>query len=241
MDPQQNVQRDLLTDGYFAQMFGPQVAEEYHTFLLKREPGQIGQIQPQTDVTGTGAFFAPPPPGSQARASGQHGWVIDHAVRDTSLVIRQKIWAPKNPSDKKRRVDHASEGLHPPIFFVHKNGRDLGLPLIEAAGGDCMRLRDADQVAPVGSSVHAEIRINVSSIFNIHSAELMVKVPYPSQWRGYAYLDWHKQISIQRQKQDQTQPKEAISLETFAKHVATKTKDFMEVILILLSKRSPGI
>ncbi len=69
----------------------------------------------------------------------------------------------------------------------------------------------------------------------------MVKVSYPSQWCGYAYLDWNKQIMIQRQKQDQTQPKETISLETFAKHVATKTKDFMEVILILLSKRSPGI
>jgi hypothetical protein len=241
MDSQKNVERDLLTDGYLTQMFGPQVAEEYHTFMLRGEPGQIGQIQRQTDVTGAGAFFAPPPPGSQVMASGQHGLVIDLAIKPTGLVIRQKLWAPKNPSDKKRWVDHASEELHPPIFFVHKNGQDLGLPLIEAAAGDCMRLRDADKSAPVGSSVHARIRINVSSIFNIHSAELMVKVSYPSQWCGYAYLNWSKQISIQRQMQAQTQPNETIKLETFAKHVAKTTKDFMEVILIPLSKRSPGI
>ena len=59
----------------------------------------------------------------------------------------------------------------------------------------------------------------------------MVKV-YPSQWCGYVYLDWNEQISIQKQ----TQPREIISLETFAKHVAKKTLKFMEVILILLSK-----
>ncbi len=235
MGPQQNVQRhDLLINGYIAQMFTPGVAEEYHTFLLRREPGQIGEIQRQTDVTGTGAFFAPPPPGSQVMASSPHGWVIDHAIRNTGPVIRQKIWAPKNQSDKIRWVYHANEGLHPPIFFVHKDGLGLGLPLVKAAGGDCMCLQGGGQAALVGSSVHAQIRINVSSIFNIHSPELMVKVSYPSQWCGY--LDWSDQILIQ----SQTQPRQTISLEKFARHLATKTQKFM-VILILLSKRSPVI
>ena len=59
----------------------------------------------------------------------------------------------------------------------------------------------------------------------------MVKV-YPSQWCGYEHLDRNEQISIQKQ----TQPREIISLETFAKHVAKKTLKFMEVILILLLK-----
>ena len=219
MDQQQNVQRhgDLCIDGYISQMFDPRVADEYHVSLLRREPGQI---QLETDVAGTGAFLATPPPGS---TSGQHGWVVDYAVKDTGPVIRQKLWAPKKSSDKLRWVDH--EQLHPPIFFIHKNGRDLGLPLKEAAGGNCMRLRGAEEAAPVGSRAHAQIRINVSLISGVHSPELMVKV-YPSQWCGYAHLDWNEQISIQKQ----TQPRETISLETFAKHVARKTLKFMEVI-----------
>ncbi|KAF8482276.1 hypothetical protein F5888DRAFT_1808755 [Russula emetica] len=203
IEQQQNVQRDLCIDGYIAQTFDPRVAREYLVSLLKREPGEI---QLQADVAGTGAFLATPPPGP---TSGQHSWVIDYAVRNIGPVIRQIIWTPKKSSDKLRWVGH--EQLHPPIFFIHKNGRDLGLPLTEAAGGDCMRLRGAEEAAPVGSSAHAQIRIN---------------------WCGYVYLDWSEQISIQKQ----TQPRERISLETFAKHVAKKTVKFMEVVLILLPR-----
>ncbi|KAN0107453.1 hypothetical protein V8E52_010130 [Russula decolorans] len=194
MDHQQQhtVQRDLCIDGYIAQMFGPQAAQKYHV-SLRREPGQT---QLQADVAGTDAFLATPLPGP---TSGQHGWVTDYAVKDRGPVIRQKIWTPKKESDKRRWVDH--DQLHPPIFFIHKDGKDLGLPLMDAAGGDCRCLRGAEETAPVGTSAHAEIRIN---------------------WCGY--LDWSRQILIQRQ----TQPKETISLETFAKNVAKKTKDFME-------------
>jgi hypothetical protein len=167
MDPQQNVQPDLYIDGYIAQMFDPQAAERYHASLL-REPGQI---QLQADVAGTSAFLAtPPPPGATVN---QPSWVIDYAVRDRGPVIRQKIWAPKKSSDRLRWVEH--DQLHPPIFFSHKNGRDLGLPLKDAAGGDCLCLLGAEDAAPVGSSAHAQIRINVSSIFGVHSPELMVR------------------------------------------------------------------
>ena len=225
MDQQQNVQRDLCIDGYIAQMFGPQAAQKYHVSL----GGEPGQIQLQADVAGTDAltrpFLATPPPGA---TTGQHDWVIDYTVIDRGPVIRQKIWAPKKEADKLRWVDH--EQLHPPIFFIHKDGNGPGLPLKDVAGGDCRRLRGAEETAPVGTSAHAQIRINVSSIFCVHSPELMVKV-YSSQWCGYVYLDWSDQISIQKQ----TQPRETISLETFAKHVAKKTLKFMEVILILLS------
>ena len=219
-DQQQNFQRDLCIDGYISQMFGPRAAQEYVS-LLRREPGQI---QLQADVAGTDAFLATPPPGP---TFGQHGWVIDYAVIDRGPVIRQKIWAPKKSSDKLRWVEH--EQLHPPIFFIHKKSQGLGLPLTEAAGGNCMCLQGAEDTAPVGNSAHAQIRINVRSIFCVHGPGLMVKV-YPSQWCGYVYLDWSDQISIQKQ----TQPRETISLETFAKHVAKKTLKFMEVILILL-------
>jgi len=175
MDQQQNVQRDLCIDGYIAQMFDPQAAEEYHLSLLRREPGQI---QLQADVAGTGAFLATPPPGL---TFGQHDWVIDHAVRDTGPVIRQKIWEPKKSSDKLRWVDH--EQLHPPIFFIHKNGRDLGLPLKNAAGGNCMCLRGAEEAAPVGTSAHAQIRINVSLNFGVHSPETDGEcIPFAVVW-----------------------------------------------------------
>ena len=78
-------------------------------------------------------------------------------------MIRQKIWAPKKSSDKLRWVDY--EQLHPPIFFIHENGQDLGLPLKGAAGGNCMCLRGAEEAAPIGLNAHLQIRINVSSIF----------------------------------------------------------------------------
>ncbi len=220
MDQQQNVQRDLHVDGYIAQMFRPQDAKEYHLSLLGREPGQV-QL-----VAGTGAFLATPPPG---QIFGQHSWVVDYTAREKGPVIWQKIWAPKKQSDKLRWVDH--EQLHPPIFFIHKDGTDLGLPLTSAAGGNCTHLLGAKEAAPVGSSAHAQIRINVCSIFGLHSPELMVK-GYASQWCGYEYLEWNDQISIQKQ----TQPRETISLETFAKHVAKKTVKFMDVNLILLPK-----
>jgi hypothetical protein len=215
--PASSSKRELCVDGYIAQMFGPQVAQEYHVSLLR----ESGQIQVQADVAGTDAFLATLPPGTR---SGQHGWVIDYAVIERGPVIPQKIWAPKKTrwvDHEQRWVDH--EQLHPPIFFVHENGQDLGLPLKDAAGGNCMCLRGAEEAAPVVSSAHAQIRINVSSIFGVHSQELMVKV-YPSQWCGYA--DWDEQISIQKQ----TQPRATISLETFAKRVAKKTLKFMEVI-----------
>ncbi|KAH9971267.1 hypothetical protein BJV74DRAFT_783725, partial [Russula compacta] len=176
-------------------MFGPQGAEAYHASLLKRESRLIRWY---INVSGfPDVFFAAPPP---ALDSDQHDWVIDYATRDVGPVIPQQIWVPRKQSDAQRFVHH--EQLRAPIFFIDKNGESLGLPLIAAAAGDCMRLRGADQAAPVGSSNHAQIRIN---------------------WCGYRYLEWNRQIMIQKQT-----PKETISLEKFAKYVAGKVLQFME-------------
>jgi hypothetical protein len=219
----ENNRRDLLVDGYTAttSRFNPQEAEAYHVSLLKRERRLF-----QWHIDDTGAFYAAPP---LELVTDQDDWVVDHAVRDAGPVIPQKIWAPKKLSDKARRVDN--ETLNPPIFFIHENGRDLGLPLIDAAEGEPIYLQDAQEEARVGESAHAQIRINVS--FNlVHSVYLTVL----SQWRGYQYLDWNEQIAIQRQ----TGSRGPVSLETFARHVAKKVKKFMEVILILLAKRFPG-
>ena len=211
----------LIIDGYIGHMFGPRDAEEYHISLLKRESKNI---QWHTDGTARGAFLAP-------GMGDKLNWVIDYAVRDSGPVIRQKIWAPKKPSDRVRRVDH--EALNPPIFFTHYNG-NLGLPLMEAMGSNCMGVRGAEEAAPVGTSAHAQIRINVR--FDVYSPVLTVIICL-SQWSGYQHLDWNEQISIQQR----TPGKETILLETFAKHVGRKVLKFMEVIfLISPPEPSPG-
>ena len=146
-------QNDLLIDGYISQTFKSPDADTYQVSLLKRE---LGQFQWYIDAA---RFLAPPPAGT---LSDQHNWVIDYVVKHTGPVIQQKFWTPKKSSDRVRRVDH--EPLKPPIFFIHNNGQDLGLPLIDAAGGNCMCLRGAEEAALVCASAHAQIRVNVSLI-----------------------------------------------------------------------------
>ena len=144
---------ELLIDGYLSHMFSPRSAEKYHVSLLRRESLQIqwNVILPEK------IFYAPPP----ASVSNQDAWAIDYAIKDRGHVIPQQIWTPRKPSDELRYVHH--EQLRPPIFFTLKDG-GLGLSLKLAAAGNCMCLRGADQVANVGPSSHAQIRINVSSI-----------------------------------------------------------------------------
>ena len=218
----------LPLDGYTAHTFTPKDAEMYLVGLLKRAHPR--QIQWRTDVTG--AILAAPPAGLM---SDQRDWVIDYAVRDTGSVIRQKIWTPRQMSDEVRRVDH--EQLNCPIFFIHNNGQDLGIPLIEATRGNCMSLRDAEEAAPVGRSTHIQIRINVSLIlmFMPHISNLIGRI-HLFKWRGYEHLDWNEQISIRRQTSD----RENVSIKTFAKYVGRRVFKFMEVILVLLRKHYPG-
>jgi hypothetical protein len=146
---------DLLIDGYLSHMFTSRDAEQYHLSLLRREsePIQCHFSLPER------LFFAAPPSGLE---SNQAAWVIDYVMKDLGLVIPQKIWAPRKASDAQRYVHH--EQLRPPIFFVQNDGINLGLPLRAAAAGNCMSLRGAGQPAGVGPTLHAQIRINVSSI-----------------------------------------------------------------------------
>lgn len=178
----------LLIDGYIALTFGPQDAEAYHCTLLR----ESHVLRPYNLTEYPGIFFAMPPhrPDLDPRQP-QTPWVIDHMVWNQGTVIGQQRWDTRNQY----------EFLCPPIFFVHRNG-GLGLPLNQAAGGDCMSLRGASQPAPLGETcgTHAQIRIN---------------------WHGY--LPWDEQILIRTQ----TQRREIIQLEKFVKHVAKKVKKFM--------------
>jgi hypothetical protein len=159
MAPSNQPEPDLLIDGYISHMFGPQDAEKYHATLLRRESSPI---QWYTLPEFPGIFFAASPTESGSDQQPE-GWAIDYLVKDTpGLVIRQQIWAPRKQADAHRYVHH--EQLRPPIFFVHRDDNGLGLHLVQAAAGDCGRLRGADNVAGIASSTHAQIRINVSPI-----------------------------------------------------------------------------
>jgi hypothetical protein len=165
MAPQKDVKFDLLVDGYTSHMFGPLDVVAYYVSLLKRE-----KVHFQWDIDVMGAFRAAPP----GMPSDQHDWVVDFKLKAMGPVIPQKIWTPKKMSDKVRRVDH--EPLCPPIFFIRKN-QDLGFPLIDAVGNDRLCIRGAEEAIPVGTpSAHAQIRINVSFNFDVHSPDLTMRI-----------------------------------------------------------------
>jgi len=189
----------LLIDGYLAKMFSPRGAEEYHTSLLRREPQLIQWHANGNVLASPHIVFTAPPPGLESDEP-EHVWTIDLPTRDTGPVIPQQIWTPRKPSDTQRYVYNEQLELHPPVFFVHRDDEGLGLPVTEAAAGNCMHLRGAEQAARVGSSTHAQIRIN---------------------WRGYP--EWDDQIMTQK-----TPAKETISVEKFAKYVAGKVVKFMK-------------
>ena len=145
--PPQGLQ--LLVDGCISNMFGPRDAEAYQSTLLRRGAGPLQEYNapgyPRT-------FFAMPSPGPFVNQ--QTPWVIDYVIGDMGTVVPQKLWSP--------RLRH--EFLRPPIFFFRKNEGRLGLPLNQAAGGNCMYLLGASHPAPLGENCgnHAQIRISVS-------------------------------------------------------------------------------
>jgi hypothetical protein len=74
--------------------------------------------------------------------------------------------------DEENNVSRAALPAHSKtVFYAYarsslrrRKARDIGLPLIEAAGGDCMCLRGAEEAVPIATGAHAQIRINVSPI-----------------------------------------------------------------------------
>ncbi|KAH9976822.1 hypothetical protein BGW80DRAFT_1250275 [Lactifluus volemus] len=116
---------------------------------------------------------------------GQPAWLLDYAIQDVGTVVPQHIWSAQNPSDVKR---YGNVPLNMPIFFVHKNRINLGLPLLGAAAGNCTTLLSPGAAAPVGDGSTTCIRIN---------------------WPGYT--DWSTQIMLK----DQTSTHNTITLEKF--------------------------
>jgi hypothetical protein len=152
--------RDLLIDGYISHMFGPLDAEKHHATLLRREP-QL--IQWYSIPIFPGIFFAESPtePGFDQELEPE-SWAIDYVVKDMGVVIPQQRWAPRPSADAQRYIHH--QELCPPIFFLHEDGESLGLPLVEAACGECSHLQDAMHAAAISSITYTQICINVRPV-----------------------------------------------------------------------------
>ncbi|SRR5258707_10907972 len=86
-------------------------------------------------------------------------WLLDYEVRNVGTVVQQGLWTPASASDNQR---YGTVPLNMPIFFVQRDGRTLGLPLNQAAAGNCAALQNARAPAPVGQCSTTTIRILVS-------------------------------------------------------------------------------
>jgi hypothetical protein len=85
--------------------------------------------------------------------------LLDYMLRDVGTVVSQRLWSPAATSDAQR---YGTVPLNMPIFFVQRDGRTLGLPLNQAASGNCSALLNAHLPAPVGQQHTTFIRILVS-------------------------------------------------------------------------------
>ncbi|KAI0259451.1 hypothetical protein BC834DRAFT_974254 [Gloeopeniophorella convolvens] len=188
--------QQLLVDGYIANMFGPLDAQGYHSSLLGVD---ASQLQIHANVAGWENTFlvTPPTPPNVNPRLHLPPWVLDYALVTRGTVIPQAIWTPTNQADVQRYVQQ----LCLPVFFIDRYSGRPGLPLINAAGGDCGSLRGANDPAPVGPGHKAQIRIN---------------------WPGY--VPFSDQIMIR----DQTSEQNTVALEKFVQHVARKVVKFLK-------------
>ncbi len=85
-------------------------------------------------------------------------WLLDYMMRSVGTVVPQRLWTLTSASDAQL---YGTTALNMPIFFVQKDGA-LGLPLNQAAAGNCAALLNARAPAPVGQCHTTTIRILVS-------------------------------------------------------------------------------
>ncbi|KAH9955295.1 hypothetical protein BC827DRAFT_1158308 [Russula dissimulans] len=181
---------DLLIDGYLAQTFGPRDAESYFVRLLRVDARLLRPTVPQECphafvITSPAVRSIPP----SLSINGQPAWLLDYAIRQVGTVVPQRPWTPGYPPNSQRYTT----SMKMPIFFIHKDRINLGLPLIQAVAGDCEMLLGASAAAPLGNCSSMYIRIN---------------------WPGYN--EWATQIMTR----DQTSAHNTIVLQRFVERVA---------------------
>jgi hypothetical protein len=142
-------------------MLGTTHAPDYFTRLLRFDE-RVFQL-----VDSNGAFLLLHPALQNVRPitciGNRLAWLLDYMLRDVGTVVSQRLWSPVSTSDAQR---YGTE-LNMPIFFVQRDRTTLGLPLSQAASGDCSALLNARLPAPIGLCHTTFIRILVS-IFSSH-------------------------------------------------------------------------
>jgi hypothetical protein len=151
---------DLRIDGNISQTFGPECATQYFARLLRMDATSIRPTESQEwpyafTITTPMAQNTPP----SILIDGQPAWLLDYVVRAIGTVVPQHIWSAQSPSDVKR---YGNVALNMPVFFVHKDLVNHGIPLLRAAAGDCTMLLGLGTAAPVRNCSTTYIRINVS-------------------------------------------------------------------------------
>ena len=138
-------------------MLGTVQAPGYFTHLLRFDEHNF-QL-----VVSNGAFLLLHPAVQNVHPityiGNRPAWLLDYIVRDVGSVIPQRLWSPTTTADAQR---YGSVPLNMPIFFIQRDRSTLGLPLNQAASGNCSALLNAHQPAPVGTFHTTFIRIMVS-------------------------------------------------------------------------------
>ncbi|KAF8265053.1 hypothetical protein EI94DRAFT_392575 [Lactarius quietus] len=191
------------SDGYLVRMFGTRDAASLIELLLKMNARDVHLIEnvpnfPNALMVSRSSVSDAQP---DAVANNQHRdslWLIDFVPQPRFSVVPQQIWSPPNQSYGRRYVKQAH--LHMPVFFMQNNGV-IGFPLSPTAFGDTTLLRNGNRAAPLGGPGTVFIRI---------------------AWPGYE--SWQSQIMVR----DQTPSHKEITLEKFAKRVASSVARFIE-------------
>jgi len=152
------LQRDLLcTHSYIARMLGAAHAPRYfsqlvrvdeHTFQLVISNETFWLLYPAVKDVHPTTYIG-----------NRHAWLLDYMMRNVGTVVPQRLWTPAATSDAQQ---YGTVPLNMPIFFVQKDSVTLGLPLDQAAAGNCAALLNARAPAPVGQCSTTTIRILVS-------------------------------------------------------------------------------
>jgi hypothetical protein len=162
---------DILVDGFIANTFTPQDAQDFFALFLKTSDF----LRHHRIIYSKGVWYAmrnapygqpPSPPVSTQNPP----LPLDYSVRTTrGTVIPQRRWIPADAVDVHRHVERCA--LLPPIFFINHNGA-TGFWLPDILQGRHHDLYDGDREAQLGGKTTTHIRISVSShIYHVPAAK----------------------------------------------------------------------
>ena len=147
----------MYTNGYISLTLGAEQAPGYFTHLLHFNEHHF-QLAVSND-----AFLLLHPALQNVHPitylGNRPAWLLDYMLRGVGTVVQQRRWSPAATADAQR---YGTAPLNMPIFLLQRDRTTLGLPLNQAASGDCTALLDPRLPAPVGQCSTTFIRIMVS-------------------------------------------------------------------------------